>query len=363
MKLLIQTVILLIFSSTLVAKKKSCSPCEFTPPKPPKTCAFNAPAYVELKCPWDLFVTGSYLYWQAKENDIELGIFKENQSGTNPAESTTNSVIDMDFEYKSGFKIGLGKNFCRDDWDVYIEYLWFHHTPATACKGAEGLTANGTNICPSFLNHNIISDFSSLEFPEIIESSSCWALDLDKVDLMLGRNYFVGKCLVFHPAFGLRWMSLDQKYEATYSTSSIRLDSNNNTSSWGIGPFLNLNTSWNICYGFRIFADAQTSILFTDYDYNYKQTNTSLSTRIVTIEWAGSGNDICFLRPQLDLALGLGFGDYLNGNCFYFDLTLGYELHVLFDQNMFIEDIITREKFREGNLYLHGLTVSARLDF
>jgi hypothetical protein len=79
--------------------------------------------------------------------------------------------------------------------------------------------------------------------------------------------------------------------------------------------------------------------------------------------------DIDYLRTHLELELGFGWGSYFDNNNWHIDLSAGYALQVFFDQNMFRHfetgnhRTTAYSSLPHGNLYVQGLTATARLDF
>ena len=100
---------------------------------------------IEVRGSWDVYATGSFLYWQAREDNLELGIASNGNPGlvggpflpvnfTAPvtAFTTTATVVNSDFSWGPGFKFGLGVNLDYDNWDAYAEYTWFHKRSNTS---------------------------------------------------------------------------------------------------------------------------------------------------------------------------------------------------------------------------------------
>jgi hypothetical protein len=66
------------------------------------------------------------------------------------------------------------------------------------------------------------------------------------------------------------------------------------------------------------------------------------------------------------LSLGLGYGSYFWNNEWYFDLAVGYDFHYMWNQNMMRhlnDEGMDHLDTDAGNLMMHGLTVSVRLDY
>ena len=52
-----------------------CEPCEEVKPcPPPENCGFAAPFFREVHCPKEMFIEASFIYWQAKQANMELGV-------------------------------------------------------------------------------------------------------------------------------------------------------------------------------------------------------------------------------------------------------------------------------------------------
>lgn len=349
----------------------SCAPSDFIAPCPPENCGYNCPQFLDLKCSWDIGIYGAFLYFQAKEEGLEVAAITDLDSVQN---TVNTSLVNMSFDYKPAFRVGLSANFCNDNWVMYAEYLWYHTTNGQANTSVDAET-DATLIANSYwggFTNDDFSEFSSTYACTSYDAKSSWTLDLDIVDLQLARRYFVGQCLTFMPHVGLRAAWIDQQYNAEYfclnviDNEALDLNSKNSSSSWAIGPKGGIDTNWNFCCGVRFFQNTNLSILYTDYDSIKSSSNGSITTDGGQLEATGSySNTECHLRPEADIALGIGWGDYFCCNSFYFDLAFAYEAHVFWDQNMLPKngDYSTIPSALRGNLYLHGLSVTARLDF
>ena len=83
--------------------------------------AYNAPARFDVKGTWDLFTTLSFLYWQPREDGLSLALSSYAEPQENPGK-----LFNMHFDYKPGFKIGVGSNFTHDNWNLFFEYTRLH---------------------------------------------------------------------------------------------------------------------------------------------------------------------------------------------------------------------------------------------
>jgi len=106
--------------------------------------------------------------------------------------------------------------------------------------------------------------------------------------------------------------------------------------------------------------------LYTDYDIiKSNATSIVVSTSGTTEETFASSRGLCFLSTDTYISLGLGWGDYWCYNDWYFDVTAGYEFHTYWNQNVLpqINDCSQTPSALYGDLFMHGLVLTGRLDF
>jgi hypothetical protein len=68
------------------------------------------------------------------------------------------------------------------------------------------------------------------------------------------------------------------------------------------------------------------------------------------------------------MEMGFGWGRYFDNNNWHFDLSAAYDWQVFFNQNMLHSfsssyEMIAKNTTVNGNLYVQGCTITARLDF
>jgi hypothetical protein len=331
---------------TQVCPQDPCCPAW---PTPVLNAAYNYPARIQTRCPWDFNFDVSFLYWQAIQENMELGL-----SNVPTATRTVDAhVINMDFDFKPGFRVGIGGNFDHDNWDMRLEYTWFHNRHS---KSAVAETSGVINPMWGSPSNNDGTTYDSI--------SEKWKLQMDIIDLELGRWYYVGTKLVVRPNFGARADWIRQKVKVTgVSTTDTGIVTAKSTS-WGLGPKAGLDTNWNVGYGFRVFGNGEADLLFTDYTRLPFSETHSISP---TTDYVVKQSKAYAVKPHVDMELGFGWGTYLDCNNWYMDFVLGYEFQVFFDQNMFRhfnDDVmIANSNLPSGNLYLQGLTASFKLDF
>lgn len=348
--------------STFFGEEQKC-PCPVKPLPPceqiPDISAYNTPVRLQICKPCDIFTTGSFIYWQPIQENMELGIVTDS---TNTLDLVNGHVVNLDFEYKPGFKLGIGMNFDYDNWDTYLQYTWFqgsHRTQTTLNPANTSVTIIPAWQIPDFLN------------PHYATGSEKWKLTINLLDWDLARTYFVGTKLTFRPFFGARAAWIFQTVHADYINHNAgfllfwpNTHISQNSHSWGVGPRAGICTNWKVGSGCRIYGSGEVDVLFTQYTHlKMRQTSEVLSANRYTIRQ----KDANYLRTHLDLTLGFGWGTYILSNRQYIDLSADYGYQVFFDQNMF-RNFVSAETVGKGispngNLYIHGLTATVRLDF
>ena len=94
------------------------------------------------------------------------------------------------------------------------------------------------------------------------------------------------------------------------------------------------------------------------------QTTVTLSPAI-----AGITPNVGALRPIVEAGLGVNWGSYVNKNRQHVGFSAHYDFALLWEQNMMRQTVglLANNAIGYsnpiGSLYLHGLTVDARLDF
>ncbi len=94
--------------------------------------AYNAPARTDIKGHWDWFVTASYIYWHVGQEGMDIATSASVAAVVDLAKNS--QTFFQDFDYESGFKVGLGMNLPIDDWVLYAEYTRLHFATSKSRK-------------------------------------------------------------------------------------------------------------------------------------------------------------------------------------------------------------------------------------
>lgn len=322
---------------------------------------YNAPARIDIRDAWDVFVRGSFIYWQAREEGLELALSKP-ETGFTLVPNSDGKVFDMKYKYKPGFKVRFGFNVDYGDWTVYGEYTRLHSSTSVS------------TIAPNFPTGTLVTLWGGVAIgPTLptgaIEARGDWQMEFDSVDVEVARDFYVGTKLTFTPHFGLLSVWINQRYDAQYlwttpSGIPVRTDTPSKSKIQGIGPRVGIDTNWLRVYGLRFFGSLAFNIPYTK-----QEAKTSMGLIENNSNSATDGNfkeKNYFLKPSTEAIGAFGWGSYFSNYKWHFDLMVAYEFHQFWNQNI-MKTIVEGDALlftpSVSDLYLHGLIVTARLDF
>jgi hypothetical protein len=308
---------------------------------------------------WNVFISGSFIYWQAIEGGLDLGDIQPT-SVTDLVSYTT--TINMNFKYKPGFKVALGTKLGdHDNWLLSAEYTWLHLSDVKTVLPSE---------VPSgyYINEGWGQYWTSTTLNYV---SAKWKLRYDMIDLEMARPYYVGTHFTLKPFAALRGGLIKQYYDIGYNNgSSLYYWIHMLQKSWMVGPRVGIDCDWIFFDYFRLISNVAAGLFYQHFNttgHNYRGTAADVPQAWGFNYRYKDGQ----LTPNLEGALGLGWGSYFGEhNGWHFDLSALYEVHYFFDQNK-MREISTRAVANAyiavyttaANLMMHGLTITARVDF
>ncbi len=350
---------------------------------------YTVPAHVEDECDCaDFTVSAEWLYWKPCAEELELGVTKTTTlvTGTSsviPPTVTNSHENHLDFKWDSGFRLGIGYNLPCDGWDLALKWTYFDSKAHDSLDPDGSFTAGGALVGEVF-----VPSFSGFVFPDnslIKSASGRWKVDLNIVDLELGRAFLASPSLKLRPFIGLRWASIDQNYNLRYYGSLFqegiiedaffdRVRMENDYS--GFGLRLGLDTVWDLGCGFGIFFDGSASLLYGDLDVHQREFFTDLTGTIGSGEIHQRHHDRC-VKANTDFNIGVQWATQCNFGRTNFLVRLGYEYQIFFAQNQFKNFVSTtplggefadvrndvNSRSNGGDLSFHGLTLLGQIDF
>lgn len=349
-------------------------------------------------CYSNFYVTGEWIYWRAREDDLEYAVsgfalvdtaVGVTSSAANQAAGTTwassalpGKVYYADPKWSSGFRVGLGYNLpCAgwDAWDVYLNYTWYKTSTSTGTVGSSTNPVYSTSVGPTIAGGFDPTGTGTVLGGNVVRLTSTgdtagvdWSLRYQTLDLELGRWFWTGCQLALRPSIGARGAWTRDHFNKGYlgddafvasptttspvagtpTTSTLLApnDSSALTSSTnfqkidGVGPRVALNTRWNLgseCGGcWSVFGDAAFSTLWVQYK------NHGVQTAAVSVEDLDAEATIYnvqdnfdSLKNLVDLAVGLQFDNYFCwcDHIYHLGIKVGWEHHLWSGHNqMFV---------------------------
>jgi hypothetical protein len=326
----------LLFGSSLIGETNTAE----------LTSGYNSPARIDVKGSWDLFFTASCLYWQAREDGLSPG--DDYPFSTTLAES----VYNMPFEFKPGFKVGIGSNLDHDNWISHFEYTRLHVED-------HGHFHSNNTVYPYWVLYNTV------DRDPIYNAEASWKLHYDMMDLKIARPLYEGTKLTILPFGGIRGGWINQSYSVGYEFESTLpyYYTTARTNSWVVGPRIGIEADCLLGAGFRLFGDTSFSLLYQRQKTAIRVPNYYYGTALYN-ETEGNSQ----LTPNFDLTAGFGWGRYFDKDNWHVDFSAAYDFHYYFEQNRMkrVFDEISNSPSVVGkakDLILQGLTVTLRFDF
>jgi hypothetical protein len=304
--------------------------------------AYNAPARINVEGSWDFYVTGSFIYWQPKLDGLNSGSY-----GMDTVTHKKGGFAQMDFDYKPGFKVGLGMNSTFDNWTFYAEYTWIH---ADEHKGFTVPNLSPTTALPVW--NEDASGFDSV--------SSKWDHHNNIVDFNIGRPYYVGTNLSFAPFAGFRAYWMENAMDVLYTvTTPNDYEGHATNGSWAVGARVGIESNWMLTQDFRVIGKAAGSLAYQKIHTFFKELDSAVIQDKIRTEYSQ-------ITPNVEAALGLGWGTYFSSKEWHFDISALYEFHYFWNQNSMrglVDEAIFVNPARNLDLMYQGLTVTMKLDF
>lgn len=330
---------------------------------------YNAPAGTELLCAWDVFATGGLLYWHVSQDYMDVGRSAAfTLGGAVPAPEAVTEY--PDFDYKPGFKVGLGLNSSFDGWYLFSEYTWLHQETRHLSNSLPSTLAAGDRV---WIPNDWFSSLSVSSQAQAAALRTHWKLNFDMIDLGLCRPFYEGQYFTVRPNVQMRALFIRQLYRIdAYNAADLAAPpafSLNRSQSWALGPAVGGDARWLLGGGFHMKGRLGFSLLFTRYlKLAHKEFDSSFAGAAAAPVNGSLAKYNC-LRSITELGVGAGWGSYFADQRYHVNFSACYDFALLWAQNMMRETVSSLQSSLfgypdpSGDLHLHGLTVDARLDF
>jgi hypothetical protein len=316
-----------------------------------QSTAFNSPHLPSSGLKTDL----SFLYMKAYEDGLE---YADQTSGSFGATIVGNSkVLHPPFKWAPGCRALIGYQFGEcDTWDISLSWTYFHTHLHESHSSTDLAEADFPPLWDSiFLGSS--SSFASVN----------WMLNLNMMNLILGKDFFLSRSFAVHPFVGLLTTWINQDYKTKYQGIFYFIDAMGNQSdlsgptsfgaknkNWGIGPQIGTDLFFHFSSNWGLFGKLSGALLWSEFDV----AEVAVGGRLLT---DGAGNVILIparinhensfhtARFFADTSLGFFYEQMLNCNRSRIALQAGYECSFFLSQNEFFDTLLTSDSIDIGS--------------
>jgi hypothetical protein len=322
-------------------------------------------------------------YWQVKSGGTDYCVTSSNPTAFGPTNIQTDNyditdpingddhcsqelpikgkVKELSFnKWDWGFRVGAGYNFEHGDWDIYANYTYFtdDSSDVTTAPQVYPIVASIFYLANSPANGST-GQYNYSQMRNFTKATSQFRFRFNRIDLELGRDFFVEKYLSLRPHIGLMTAWITQKQTSQY-TGGDALDNtltvHDHNSYWGIGPRLGVNTKWRSCNGFGIIGNISAGIPYGRFDLDYEQ-NFSYQPEMNYIDADG---DMHRFTPTMQAQLGFGYDKTLSCSNNHLSLFLAWDIQYWWR----VSQHINQDVGRIGeDMSLQGVTFHIKWDF
>ncbi len=279
------------------------------------------------------FFTGEWLYWRTRQEGMEFATSKK-----------------VEFDFQSGFRVGLGVHLPYDRWEMYVNYTRFNPDGSKSVHGS---------FYPLFLFEG-----AGAQGPSVAEARAHWKIEFQNLDIEISRAFYLAKTLVLRPFFGLKGAWIDQsahmRYEGGFIPAGQIFRTHFKNDFKGAGPLIGVESNWLVGAGFSFFGDVAAALVVGHFD-NEQQQHQLDGAKVVDLN-----SDFNLVSPTVQVVAGLAWNRNFNKERWHAGLSAGFESQYWWGQNQTEQftdkdfPIYVREK---GGLAFYGLTLRARFDF
>lgn len=304
----------------------------------------------------DPFLTAEFIYWDAVQDGLDYAMTGVSLTGVNADKGRVHAP---NSDFVPGFKLGFGLRFKHDGWDLYGNYTWLSEVDADSSARSD---SDGDSTVTSMWDIMTPSGIAAVGLP-MDSAKANWELQLNVLDLELGRNFYISPRLTLRPHFGFKfgWLSQDYdiKYDNMTATQGINYSIKHDQDFFGVGIRTGLDTVWYFARHVGLYADFAFAALWSDFDVSRKDEYASaIESEYKIVNNKNPHTDA--LTEVLELGIGLRYDTTFFVGDYAFYIQAGWEEQIWFNQNQLYS--LSRDA-SASNLTFQGLSVKAGLMF
>lgn len=311
---------------------------------------------------YGFYLSFDVLYFQARVGGTEYAYTDQDPAASLPV---SGRLREMDFKWDWGFRAGVGYNFEHGNWDALANYTYFYNNSSTMVTGEQFgvvVPVRGSDEITDTPTNTFINDFYFAQ-----KATAQFKFAFDRIDLELGRNFYVSRNLSFRPHLGLvsAWINLKEYVQYTGGTqignNTVHVKDRNDF--WGIGPRVGANGKWYLTNGFSLMGSASGALTYSYYEVQHKEWYSAAPD---TARIKLSGNMHRF-SPTAQIKLGLAYDAYIYNDKQHIGVSLCWDTQYWWRVNQMIStggqpNYTPISRYSE-DVSLQGIALNVRWDF
>jgi hypothetical protein len=316
---------------------------------------YNYPSKLELQSPYNIFAQVNLLYLQPKEKGFELAYTTFSNSNSNAAR-----VIQMDFDYKIGFRSAIGFSSLNDNLEAKFEYTFLHTSQYKSFLRPSNASGMQPILRPS--NLPIAANTTKV--------AGKFKIGFDLLEFLLCKKYYIGQKLISSPIIGIKSAFIDQRFSyfvtSNENNPNITAANHMKLKSWLIGPKIGAHFKYLLFDNINVFSTPCYALTFQRFEnINVKEFSEDDPANIINNKFSDNVDQITNI---FDFDFGLNYSCFFSQNSYHFDFSLSYLFMYYFNQNMIRNlssrmDEEIRTSTKPGDLIISGLNFNVRFDF
>ncbi len=288
--------------------------------------------------------TVAALVWEAHQEGLEFAVLSKNSNptlGTYPGNIIEAEFQNPEFKWKGGLKIGIGYDVQHDGWDVEALWTTYH---GRANKEVDADTEGNNTLLPLWSAYSMTAPGATTQgILFAAQVNAHWKLELDMLDLELGREFWTSKYLTLRPHIGFRGAWIRQSYEieqfggswsSPFTTpDNLNDEVNLHNSFKGAGLRGGLDTVWQMGSGWGLFGNFALALVYGHFEVKNHEFTRQAQAPFSKVDVAEIKDSFRATRGIADLALGIQYSTMFKDNRYAFTIGLSWENHIFFNQN------------------------------
>lgn len=306
-----------------------------------------------------------FLWWRANMDDLDYGL----QLNDTLFLSTRGKIVEPDFNYDPGVRVGAGYDFGRSNWDILFAWT-YHYSKATNSSG-------NPNVPISLIaTRGQTYNFGNYKVVIGATGRASWRVHLNSIDFEMGYDHFYSKHFSVRSHFGLKAAWINMEYHASYKdlidtgdgqpaniTNYEKLSLRTKSDFWAVGPRMGLQSFLHIGWGFSIYGKIAGSLVYgeysTDSDLFIEREQVSFPFTSTTTDVPFSHDNFSRLRAIVEMSIGLEWSYCFSGD-YLLSFHLGWENQYWWNQ---LEARLLTDYQPNGDLTYSGIDAGIRFDF